>query len=307
MIKTILITGGTGFVGKGLVKLLLEKGYSINLLVRGDTPDFVTTSIKTFKWDVYDNSIDKACIRDVGAIIHLAGEDIAAKRWTEERKTQIIESRTKSIRLIYDLLRKNKNQVKHIISASAVGYYGDRSDELLDESSLPSKDFLAETCIEWEEAVNEGKKFGLRIVNLRSGIILGKQGGILPQMNKFLRFGLCFIPGSGSQWVSWIHYDDAINIYAYALEKQGMEGVYNMVSPEPMVLTRITRSNSLANGNSPLFIHVPEFVMKIAIGEMSLIALESSKVSSRKLENSGYQFKYRKIDEAMKNIYANNQ
>ncbi len=306
MIKTILITGGTGFVGKGLVKLLLQKGYHINLLVRGEAVKMEDANLKTFRWDVYKGEIDKDCIQNADAIIHLAGEEIAAKRWTDERKKQIIESRTKSIRLIYDLLRKNKNQVKHIISASAVGYYGDRANELLTEESLPSKDFLAETCIQWEEAVDEGRKLGLRIVKLRSGIVLDEHGGVLSQMNKPLQFGLALVPGSGTQWVSWIHFQDAINIYLYALENENIEGVYNMVSPEPVTLDELTRCIAKAKKISPLLINVPEFALKIAIGEMSLMVLESTKVSSGKLWESGYKFKYPKIKEAMDEIYNTN-
>ncbi|MES3016577.1 MAG: TIGR01777 family oxidoreductase [Bacteroidota bacterium] len=303
MIKTILITGGTGFVGKGLVKLLLHKGYNINLLVREDSRGLEDPKLRIFKWDVYRGEIDKACIENADAIIHLAGEEIAAKRWTEERKQQIIESRTKSIQLIYDLLRRNKNKVNHIISASAVGYYGDRSDEFLTEDSLPSKDFLAETCIAWEEAVDSGKKLGLRVVKLRSGIVLGENGGVLPQMNKTLRFGLGVIPGPGTQWVSWIHLQDAVNTYLYALENEKMEGAYNMVSTNPVTLDELTRSIAKAKKESPLFIHAPEFALKIAIGEMSLMVLESTKASNEKLRKSGYKLKYPKIKEAMDEIY----
>lgn len=305
MIETILVTGGTGFVGKGLVNLLLQKGYHVNLLVRREESGFENPNLKTFKWNVWEGKIDRHCIEKADAIIHLAGEEIAGKRWTDERKKQIIESRTKSIRLIYSLLRKNKNQVRHIISASAVGYYGDRGNELLSEDSLPAKDFLAETCIEWEEAVDESRRFGLRIVKLRSGIVLGEHGGVLPQMNRFLPFGLSLIPGSGNQWVSWVHFQDALNIYLYALENENMEGVYNMVSPEPVTLEDMTRCIIKAKKISPLLINVPEFALKIAIGEMSLMVLESTRVSNEKLRKTGCKFKYPTINQAMEDIYSN--
>lgn len=303
MIKTILITGGTGFVGKELVKLLLQKGYKVNLLIRHELKGIENRNLKTFKWDIYKGEIDKDCIQGADAIIHLAGEEIAAKRWTEERKQQIIESRTKSIRMIYDLLRKNKNQVNHIVSASAVGYYGDRGIEILVEESLPSKDFLAETCIAWEEAIDEGEKLGLRIVKLRSGIILGSGGGVLPQMSKPMNFGFGVIPGSGRQWVSWIHFQDALGIYTYALENENLKGVYNMVSPEAVTMEKMLRSMAAAMKRSPLFVHAPEFALKIAMGEMSLMVLESTKVSSEKLKKSGYDFEYPTIKEAMDEIY----
>ena len=304
MIKTILITGGTGFVGKGLVKLLLKKGYHISLLVRHEPEGMEDPNLRIFKWDVYKGEIDQDCIENADAIIHMAGEEIAAKRWTDERKKQIVESRTQSIRMIYDLLRKTKNQVNHIISASAVGYYGDRANELLTEESLPSKDFLAETCIAWEEAVDKGHKLGLRIVKLRSGIILAKDGGVLSQIDKPIRFGMGVIPGSGNQWISWIHYVDALNVYAFALENESLKGVFNLVAPRPVTVEDMTRSIARAMNKSPLFIHTPAFAMKIAIGEMSIMALESTKVSSEKLTNSGYNFKYPLMEEALAEIYT---
>lgn len=303
MIKTILVTGGTGFLGKGLVKLLLNKGYHINLLIRNEPEGIENPNLRTFKWDVYKGEIDQDCIENVDAIIHLAGEEIAAKRWTDERKRQIVESRTQSIRMIYDLLRKTKNQVNHIISASAVGYYGDRGNEFLTEESFPAKDFLAETCIAWEAAVDEGHKLGLRIVKLRSGIILDKDGGVLPQMDKPIRFGLGIIPGSGQQWVSWIHYMDALNAYLYVLENENLKGVYNMVAPGTVTLEEMTRRLANALDKSPLFVHTPKFALKIAMGEMSLMVLESTKVSSEKLSESGFTFKYPVLAEALADIY----
>ncbi|MEJ7779511.1 MAG: TIGR01777 family oxidoreductase [Daejeonella sp.] len=303
MIKTILITGGTGLVGKPLVKLLVQKGYKIHLLSRGETRKNKTEAIREFKWDVYKREIDKDCIEGVDAVIHLAGEEIGAKRWTDDRKKQIVESRTESIRLIYDLIRKNKSQVNHVISASAVGYYGDRGNELLTETSLPSKDFLAETCIAWEEAVDEGEKLGVRIVKLRSGIVLDKKGGVLPQLDKPLAFGLGIIPGNGSQWVSWIHLQDALNVYTYALENELLRGAYNMVAPEPVTLEILCRSIAESKKKSALYLHIPEVALKIAIGEMSLMVLESTKASSEKLDRMGYNFEYPDITKATTEIY----
>lgn len=303
MIKTILITGGTGLVGKQLVKLLVKKGYKINLLVRKSGEKIEIAGVKTFIWDIYKREIDKECIQDADAIIHLAGEEIAGKRWTDERKRQIIESRTESIRMIYDLMLKNKNQVNHIISASAIGYYGNRGNELLTESSLPFKNFLAETCVAWEEAVDEGEKLGLRIVKLRTGIILDSKGGALPQMAKPVKFGLGVILGSGSQWVSWIHVMDVLQIYTYALENENIKGVYNMVAPEPITFDTMTHAIAKGMKKSSLFFHVPSLFLKVALGEMSMMVLESTKVSSEKLEKAGYIFQYPNIQNALNEIY----
>lgn len=302
MIKTILITGGTGLVGKKLVQHLLDKGYTIHLLVRRIKNDNRGERLKQFAWDIYKRQIDKHCLTDVDAIIHLAGEEIARKRWTTDRKRQIIESRTESIRMIYDLMRKNKNQVEHVISASAVGYYGDRGEELLNENSLPSKDFLAETCIVWEEAVDEGEKFGLRIVKLRSAVILDAKGGILPQLALPLKFWLAVVPGSGKQWMPWIHIDDAVGIYTYALESKTMKGAYNMAAPESARINQILRAIKNAIGKRAFFIHIPKFLLQIVIGEMSLMVLESTRISVEKLKISNYQFKYDSLGKALGNL-----
>src|SRR6476661_6833795 len=173
MNKKILITGGTGLMGRPLTELLLANGYSLNLLTRkSDNPK--QEGISYFQWDVYKGKIDPACIEGVETVLHLAGEGIADKRWTTARKQQIIESRTKSIALIYDLIAGKETTVKHIISASAIGYYSDRGDHLLTEENAPNTDFLAESCVAWEKAVDRGAQLGLRIVKLRTGIVLTK-------------------------------------------------------------------------------------------------------------------------------------
>lgn len=304
MIKTILISGGTGLVGKQLVSLLLSKGYNIHLLTRGHEKTD-RSGLRIFKWDVNKGQIDEECISGVDAVIHLAGESIGSKRWTDERKAQILESRTKSIRLIYKVINENKNQVNHVISASAVGFYGSRGDELLVEESLPAKDFLAETCIEWENAADEGTELGLRVVKLRSGIILAAEGGILKQMEKPIKFGLGPILGSGSQWISWIHIQDVLDLYVFALENEQMKGVYNMTAPDPVNNSQLTHAIASALKRSPVFFHVPAGILKLALGEMSILALGSTKVSPAKIIWAGFNFRYPNIESALKEIYRN--
>ncbi len=304
MIKTILITGGTGLVGKQLVSLLLSKGYKIHLLARGRSKS-ANPRLRIFKWEVYKRQIDPECIIGVDAVIHLAGEEIASKRWTDDRKAQIIESRTESIRLIYKLLSENRNQVAHVVSASAVGYYGSRGDDILTEESLPSKDFLAETCIEWEDAVDEGYKLGLRIIKLRSGIILAAEGGFLKQMEKPLRLGLGIILSRGSQWISWIHIQDALDMYIFALENEQINGVYNMNAPTPVTNDQITHAIASAIKKYPIYFHLPGNLLKLALGEMSILALGSTKASSAKIIRAGFNFRYPDIEAALKEIYSN--
>lgn len=304
MIKTILISGGTGLVGKQLVALLLSKGYKIHLLIRGREKSD-NSGISLFKWDVYKGLIDPECIIGVDAVIHLAGENIGSKRWTDERKAQLLESRTESIRLIYKLIRENKNQVGHVISSSAVGFYGSRGNEILIEESLPAKDFLAETCIEWENAVDEGIKLGLRVVKLRSGIILAAEGGLLRQMEKPIKLGLGLILGSGNQWISWIHIQDAIDLYVFALENEEMKGIYNITAPSPLTNSRLTMAIATALKKFPLYFHLPARALKLVLGEMSILALGSTRVSSSKVIWAGFNFRYPDIESALNEIYSN--
>ncbi len=305
MIKTILITGGTGLVGKQVVNLLLEKGYKIHLLVRKNKNGLASPNLSVFQWDVFKRQIDPKCVAGVDAIIHLAGESIAGQRWTSKRKSQILSSRTESIRMIYNLMRSTDHQVRHVVSASAVGYYGDRGDAVLTEESAASADFLAETCVAWEKAVDEGKQDGLRIVKLRSGIVLDAEGGILQQLLAPLKFGLGIVPGNGKQWLPWIHIKDASAIYAFALENEGMEGVYNMAAPSPVRMQEMMRVIARTANRSPLILTIPEFALKITMGEMSLIALESSRVSADKLMKTGYVFNYPSLQNAIREIFKN--
>ena len=303
MSKTILITGGSGLVGKHLTKMLLQKGYKIHILSRNDEQQS-SPNIKTFKWDVYKREIDNECINDVEIIIHLAGEGIADKRWTEKRKKQIIESRTESIRLLYTLLKNNPaHPVKSVISASAIGYYSDRGNELMVEENKPANDFLAQSCVEWEKAVDEGLHLGLRIVKFRTGIVLDKNSGALSQMSKPFKIGFGAALGSGKQYMSWIHIQDTIRMYIYAVENENLEGIYNMVAPKPV--TNKEMSKAIAEAlHKPLWLpYVPAFALKLAMGEMSTIVLGSIKVSADKIQSVGFKFDYSDLKSALKEIY----
>ncbi len=300
MDKKILLTGGTGLIGKALTGLLLQRGYAVNHLSRGTEK---TIGVQTFSWDVKTGYIDEHCIDGVDTIIHLAGAGIAEKRWTEERKREIIESRTKSIELIYNLLKKQKTAVKRVISASAIGYYSDRGDELLTEDSPPNTDFMAQCCIAWEAAVDEGKKLGLGISKFRTGVVLDK-GGALGKMAAPVRFYVGSPLGNGKQWIPWIHLQDAVDMYFFAVEHENFEGVYNMVAPNPVTNKDMTKSIA-KQLHKPLWLpNVPASLLKILLGEMSTIVLGSTKVSCKKIEDAGYKFKFENVPAALKAIYG---
>lgn len=298
--KHILITGGSGLVGKHLTKLLLQKGYTVSHLSRQENN---IPQVKTFLWDVAQSKIDENCISGVDIIIHLAGAGIAEERWTDERKKEIIDSRTQSIRLIYGLLKQHPHQVKKVISASATGYYSDRGDELLTEESSPAGDFLGKCCVDWEQAVDEGEALGLAILKFRTGVVLTDEGGALKKLAMPVKFGFGAALGSGRQWIPWIHLQDTIYMYLFGIKKP-LTGVYNMVAPNPVTNQKLTVTTAIRL-HRPLWLpHVPAFALKLALGEMSAVVLGSTRVSAEKIEQAGFQFKYPQIKEAISEVYA---
>lgn len=303
MSKTVLITGASGLIGKPLTNLLVQKGYTVNQLSRNLSK--ANTGAKVFKWDISRMQIDENCIKDVDIIINLAGEGIADKAWTKKRKHEIIESRTGALKLLFDTLRNNPgHQVKTFISSSAVGHYGDRNDEILTEESEPGTDFLANTCLAWERAADKIKSLGLRLITFRTGVVLTKDGGALPTIAKPIKLGFGAAIGSGKQWAPWIHIDDVVNMILFAVENEGIMGVYNMVSPFPVTNQELTKAIALEL-KKPLWLpKVPKLALRIALGEMSRVVLNSNKVSADKIIESGFLFKYPKLKLALNKIYA---
>jgi uncharacterized protein (TIGR01777 family) len=301
MQKHILLTGGTGLIGTHLTKALLDKGYIVTHLARKPGND---RKVKTYLWDIAKGEIDEACINGVDTIVHLAGAGVVDKRWSDERKKEIINSRTKSIGLIYQLLRKKGHTVKTIVSATATGYYGDRGSEVLTEESEAGNDFLAEVCIKWEAAADEGKELGLRVVKFRTGIVLNKEGGALPQLANPVKWGVGSPLGTGKQWMPWIHWRDVVKMYIFGIENEGLSGVYNMTGPNPSTNQQLTKAVA-AQLNKPFWApNVPEFVLKLIMGETRIAVLESDRTSSKKIEDAGFKFDYPELPEALKDIYG---
>ena len=298
--KHILLTGGTGLIGKHLTVQLLAGGYAVSHLSRsaGHNPQ-----VKTYLWDVNKGEMDVQCIDGVDIIIHLAGAGIADEKWTEERKKELIDSRTKSIELIYGLLKDKKHTVNSVISASAIGYYSDRGDELLTEDSPPSNDFMAKCCVAWENAVEEGRQMGLRVVKFRTGVVLDKEGA-LAKMATPVKLLVGSPLGNGKQWVPWIHWQDVIDMYMHAIKNENFTGVYNMVAPNPVTNEQLTKAIA-KQLHRPLWApHVPALLLKLLMGEMGTIVLGSTKVSAQKIEDEGYKFKFADIAPALKDIYG---
>ena len=299
--KHILITGGTGLIGNLITHELLNRNYQVSHLSRkhGDNP-----KVKTYLWDITKGEIDEHCLDGVDTVLHLAGAGIADKSWTNKRKTEIIDSRTKSIGLIYYLIKNKANNVNTVISASATGYYSNRCDELLTEESPPSNDFMAQCCVAWENSVDEGKSLGLRVLKFRTGVVLDKRGGALPQIVLPVKIGLGAAFGNGRQWIPWIHWQDVVDMYLYGIENINLSGAYNMVAPNPATNKQLIKAIAKQLHRPAWPLKVPSFIFKFLLGEMSIIILGSTKVSAQKIEHDGFIFKYPDLTGTLKEIYG---
>jgi uncharacterized protein (TIGR01777 family) len=299
--KNILITGASGLIGTKLIRNLQEKGHFVSILSRN--PDKLK-GVKSFKWDITEQTIDNDALNGVDTIIHLAGAGIADARWTKSRKQLIIDSRVLSTRLLYKAIEETKAPVKTIISASAVGFYGDRADEILNENSANGTGFLADCCQQWEKAVDEGLKFGVRLVKFRIGLVLSKQGGALSKLETPVSLFLGAPLGSGKQWMPWIHVTDLLAVFEKAIENSKLIGTYNACSPIPVTNLEFTKILAKTLFRPVWPIKVPELILKLVLGEMSDVILISNHTTSQKLINTGFKFKYAGLDEALKEIYS---
>ncbi len=302
---TILITGGTGLVGKALGQALQEKGYSVIILSRQVDKKSERPGLSYATWNAETQTIDKEAIAKADYIIHLAGAGVADKRWTKKRKQEIVDSRVNSSKLIVDSLKNIPNKVKVVVSASAIGWYGPDPDipnpTPFAEDAPAHDDFLGTTCKLWEESIEPITQLGIRLVKLRTGIVLSNQGGALKEFLKPLKIGVAAILASGKQIISWIHIDDLVSMYIAAIENQNINGVYNAVAPNPVSNKELTLELARAKKKFFIPIHVPSFILKIMLGEMSIEVLKSTTVSSSKIQLSGFNFKYPAIKDAFAN------
>ena len=257
-------------------------------------------------WDVNKQQIDVAAIQKADHIIHLAGAGVVDKKWTEAYKAEIRNSRTKSSALLIDALRNNDNSVKTIVSASAIGWYGEDSSPRgagFIESDMNADNFLGETCKVWEESIEPVKQLGKRLVIMRFGIVLSNTDGAFPEFKKPLHFGISGILGSGKQVISWVHIDDLCRMLIEAIENENMNGIYNAVAPKPVTNKVLTLQLAQAiRGKFFIPLHVPEFVLKIMLGARSVEVLKSTTVSSEKIKGVGFTFLYPSIEAALQQL-----
>lgn len=290
----ILITGGTGLIGKRLQKKLIEKKYEVVILSRNPKKK------NEFLWNISNEFIDDNAFANITHIIHLAGAGIADKRWTDEQKKILIDSRVQSANLLFKKIKELKIQLKGFISASGIGYYGAiTSDKIFTEDDLPENDFISKVCVQWEKAAHQFKKLNVPVTIIRTGIVLSEIGGALPKINTPLFLANI---GSGKQYMPWIHIDDLCNIYLKAIKTNNFTGTYNAVAPEHQTNKNFTKILSKVIHKPVLPFNVPSFILKIILGEMNVLLLKGSPISYKKIEKH-YSFIFSDLQSALKDIY----
>jgi uncharacterized protein (TIGR01777 family) len=301
--SSVLITGGSGLVGRYLTSALLSEGYKVSHLSRKANQ---FGKVRVFRWDPEKAILNPQVFEGIDYIVHLAGANIGEKRWTKRRKVEILDSRVDSAKLLFKIISENDIKLKAFISASAIGYYGSRtSDKIFTEEELPGKDFLGSTCKLWEEAADQFVNTGARIVKIRTAVVMEKSDSALSKLLKPARLGVFPRLGNGRQYMPWIHIADLCGIYLKAIQDDNMEGVYNAVSPQHITQSEFMKT--LAQVMKKPFFHppIPSFFLKMVLGEMADVVLKGSRVSSVKLKNARYNFLFSNLEDTLYDVIYN--
>ncbi len=297
--KKILIAGGTGFVGKALIRHLVNIGYMVNVLTRSNNINS-TENIQYFEWDTENGFIDEKAFEGISKIINLTGENITEKRWTEKIKIEIIQSRTKAIDLLFTYVKANNCRIDIFISSSATGYYGAiTTDKIFTEKSDNGNDFLASVCGEWEKSALQFESLGVATVILRKGAVLGKDGGMYQKLAPLAKFGINTSLGNGRQYLPWIDIRDLVRLYEFILKTNEISGVFNAVSSEHISMNDFSKALLQSFGKTSFLPNAPTFVIKLLFGEMSVMLLEGSRVSNEKIKQVGFRFKFAALTKSL--------
>jgi len=297
----VLISGGNGLIGRRVAEALEKRGHRVRLLVRvrktaGQKPVFV--------WNPERGVMDRTAVKEANVIIHLAGANIGARRWTKARKKEIVQSRVKTAEMLFHAVKKSGVRLEAFITASAAGWYGARtSSRIFTEDDPPAEDFLGTTCRLWEEAAGRFEEVARRVVKVRSGVVLAARRGALPKMAVPVRLGMGASLGSGKQFLPWIHIDDIAGIYLQAVEDETMRGAYNAVAPHGVTLDEFMRTLARVLKKPYLMPPIPAVLLKIVLGEMSSLVLEGSRLSAEKIKQAGYTFRFETVEQALKDLY----
>ncbi len=298
--STVLITGGTGLVGRILIPRLINSGYNVRILTRGNTR---IDNTESFKWNITEGFIEQGAVEGVDHILHLAGENIGKGRWTKSRKKEIIDSRVFPARLLFDNVEKKNPGLKSFISASATGYYGAlTSDHIFIETDPPADDFAARVCVMWEEAAGLFRSGGYRTAIVRTGLVLSKEGGMLSRILPTVNMLFSPLFGKGNHYLPWIHIDDLCGIYMKIIEGPDLDGIYNAVAPGPVTYRDFIKTLSIVKNKKVLMPPTPEWPWKMIFGEKASVLLEGSRVSADRIVEAGYAFKYPNLKPALENL-----
>lgn len=290
----ILVTGSTGLIGSALLPHLTAAGHSVTRIVRR-----APQAAGEVQWDPASGRFDASGLEGHEAVVHLAGHNIAAGRWTASVKERIRSSRTKGTRLMAETIARLQPPPKVLVSSSAIGYYGDRGDEVLTEESPPGSDFLSQVAVEWEEATRPAEERGIRVVRVRTGIVLSPRGGALARMLTPFRLGVGGRVGSGRQWWSWIAMDDLLEVFRFALTTESVRGPVNAVAPNPLTNAEFTKVLGRVL-HRPTVFPVPAFVLKLVFGEMAeALLLASTRVAPARLAAAGFTFRFPELEPAL--------
>lgn len=299
MVK-ILITGGSGSIGRYLIPRLLFNMYQVSIIGRTEKK---IPRVESYTWNLEKEELDERALRGVTHIIHLAGAGIADKPWSPSRKKEIVESRVKPLQMLAKALSNRNQRIEAIISSSAVGYYGGlTSDTIFDETARSATDFLGSTCKMWEDAVQLFKPLADREVRIRTSVVLMNDAGALPQLVRPTKLGFGAAVGSGKQWMPWIHIDDLVELYVEAIINKNLHGAYNAAAPEHVDQTTMIKGIGKALERPTFLPPVPKFLMKTVLGEMSTVITEGSRVSSQKLIDTGFEFKFTELQQALNDL-----